>query len=95
MSEENMIVIPEENLNKVSFPITFERVIVARTKENEARYRHLTVLILGVYVNEDDKVMVINKYPKNIFKSPETFFLKFAVMYLEDIAYMKQYQKAK
>ncbi len=74
MSEENLIIIPEENLKKVSFPITFEQVIVPRTKENEARYRHLTVLILGVYVNEDDKIMVINKYPKNKFKSPETFF---------------------
>ncbi len=74
MSEENLIVIPEENLKKTSFPITFKQIIVPRTKENEARYRHLTVLILGVYVNENDKIMVINKYPKNRFKSPETSF---------------------
>ena len=76
MNTENLIIIPDENLTRTSFPITFEKIMVPRTKENEAKYRHLTVLILGVYIYEDDKIMVINKYPKNSFEYPEIDFPK-------------------
>lgn len=93
MSSENLVIIPEENLTETCFPITFEQVLIPRTKENEARYRHLTVLILGVYVNEGHKIMVINKNPKTESDIRRKAFLKYVVIFPAVTASTVPYQK--
>ena len=72
--KENLIVVREENLLNEGFPITFDGIIVQRTKANEAKYRHLTTLIVGVYTSEDNKIMVLNKYQKNKTKDSGKYF---------------------
>ncbi len=74
MTEENLIIIPEINLNREGFPLTFNPIKIKRNDENEAKYRHLTVLILVVFVSEENKILTINKYHKNKLKYPEKDF---------------------
>lgn len=73
-SIENLVVVKEENLSRNDFDITLEPIVVPRTPDNEAKYRHLTFLILPILALEDNKIMVLNKLEKNKKKYPDRVF---------------------